>query len=102
MAGGETSGFYRPTWNGTLATARARALQSAVYLTYHPRVTGDEVRRTRKTLGLSQRGFAERVGVARNTVARWERDELTVGSTAAILIRLLGERAPKVRGKGKR
>jgi len=45
----------------------------------------------RKLLGLSQRAFAERVGVAGNTVARWERDELTVGSTAAILIRLLGD-----------
>ena len=51
---------------------------------------GREVRRVRKLLGLSQRAFAERVGVASNTVARWERDELTVGSTAAILIRLLG------------
>ncbi|TMB22089.1 MAG: helix-turn-helix domain-containing protein [Deltaproteobacteria bacterium] len=52
---------------------------------------GREVRRVRKLLGLSQRAFAERVGVAGNTVARWERDELTVGSTAAILIRLLGD-----------
>jgi transcriptional regulator with XRE-family HTH domain len=52
---------------------------------------GTEVRRVRKLLGLSQRAFAERVGVAPNTVARWERDELTVGSTAAILIRLLGQ-----------
>jgi len=65
-------------------------------------VTGDEVRRVRKALGMTQRTFAEAVGVARNTVARWERDELTVGSTAAILIRLLGERAPKRRRKGKR
>ena len=73
-----------------------------VYLTYHAIMTGDEVRRVRRALGMTQRTFAEAVGVARNTVARWERDELTVGSTAAILIRLLGERAPKRRGKGKR
>ena len=45
----------------------------------------------RRQLDLTQREFAERVGVAQNTVARWERDELTVGSTAAILIRLLGQ-----------
>jgi transcriptional regulator with XRE-family HTH domain len=51
---------------------------------------GREVRRVRKMLGLTQVGFAENVGVTSNTVARWERDELTVGSTAAILIRLLG------------
>ena len=54
-------------------------------------MTGAEVRRVRKLLGLTQRAFGERVGVASNTVARWERDELTVGSTAAILIRLLGQ-----------
>jgi transcriptional regulator with XRE-family HTH domain len=52
---------------------------------------GTEVRRVRKRLGLTQREFAGRVGVNPNTVARWERDELTVGSTAAILIRLLGQ-----------
>ena len=39
------------------------------------------------------RAFAERVGVNPNTVARWERDEVTVGSTAAILIRLLAQLA---------
>jgi len=51
---------------------------------------GSEVRRVRKQLGLTQRAFAEHVGVNPNTVARWERGELNVGSTAAILIRLLG------------
>jgi transcriptional regulator with XRE-family HTH domain len=54
-------------------------------------VKGSEVRRVRKRLGLTQREFAVRVGVIPNTVARWERDEATVGSTAAILIRLLGQ-----------
>jgi transcriptional regulator with XRE-family HTH domain len=65
-------------------------------------MTGDEVRRTRRLLGLTQRQFGERVGVWRNTVARWERDELTVGTTAAILIRLLAEQARTPRRKGKR
>lgn len=51
---------------------------------------GRDVRRVRRLLGLTQRAFAAKVGVTPNTVARWERDELTVGSTAAILIRLLG------------
>ena len=54
-------------------------------------MTGREVRRVRKRLGLTQRAFAIRVGVNPNTVARWERGEVTVGSTAAILIRLLGQ-----------
>jgi len=52
---------------------------------------GAEVRRVRKELGLTQREFAKRLGVTGNSVARWERNELTVGSTAAILIRLLGK-----------
>lgn len=54
-------------------------------------MSGKEVRRVRRLLGLTQRDFAARVGVNPNTVARWERDELTVGSTAAILVRLLGQ-----------
>jgi len=54
-------------------------------------MSGREVQRVRRLLSLTQRVFAERVGVTPNTVARWERDELTVGSTAAILIRLLGQ-----------
>ena len=56
-------------------------------------MTGKEVRRVRKLLGLTQRAFAERVGVHANSCARWERGELTVGSTAAILIRLLAQLA---------
>lgn len=52
-------------------------------------------------LGLTQRQFGERVGVQRNTVARWERDELTVGTTAAILIQLLAKQTRETRRKGK-
>jgi transcriptional regulator with XRE-family HTH domain len=62
-------------------------------------MTGQEVRAARKLLGLTQAQFGERVGVQRNTVARWERDELTVGSTAAILIALLAKQA-RPRRKG--
>ncbi len=54
-------------------------------------MTGREVRRVRRALSLTQREFAKLVGVTANTVARWERDELTIGSTAAILMRLLGQ-----------
>jgi transcriptional regulator with XRE-family HTH domain len=56
-------------------------------------MTGREVRRTRKLLGLSQAAFAERVGVDVGTVSRWERGVLAIGSTAAILIRLLADLA---------
>jgi transcriptional regulator with XRE-family HTH domain len=53
-------------------------------------MTGKQVRQVRKALGDTQRAFAKRVGVATNTVTRWENDQVTVGTTAAILIRLLG------------
>jgi transcriptional regulator with XRE-family HTH domain len=56
---------------------------------------GAEVRRVRKEFGDTQREFAKRVGVNPNTVARWERDEVVVGSTAAILIRLLSRQHRK-------
>jgi DNA-binding transcriptional regulator YiaG len=52
---------------------------------------GDEVRKVRQALGETQRAFAERVGVATNTVTRWENGQVPVGKTAAILIRLLGK-----------
>lgn len=49
-------------------------------------MTGRTVRRMRHALGLTQEGFAKRLGVTGNTVARWERDEMRVGTTAARLI----------------
>jgi DNA-binding transcriptional regulator YiaG len=61
-------------------------------------MTGREVRRIRRALGLTQRALAARVGVAENTVHRWERGTLTVGSTAAILLRLLAEQARERQG----
>ena len=58
---------------------------------------GAELRRLRKQLGWTQAQLAEAVGVARNTVARWERDELAMRATAERLIRLLAAqgRPPK-------
>ena len=56
-------------------------------------MTSKEVKRARRLLGLTQREFAERVGVQPNTVHRWEAGTLTVGTTAAILIRLLAQLA---------
>ena len=62
-------------------------------------MTGKEVKRARRLLGLTQREFAERVGVQPNTVHRWEAGTLTVGSTAAILIRLLAQLARQRHGR---
>lgn len=40
-----------------------------------PDSTGRRIARRRHILGLKQRELAERVGVARDTVSMWERDE---------------------------
>lgn len=38
-------------------------------------MTGEEIRRWRDRLGWTQARLAAELGVATNTVARWERDE---------------------------
>lgn len=60
---------------------------------------GEELRRLRRQLGLTQVEMAERLGVAANTVARWERNEMSINEPAARLARFLVETE---RPKGKR
>ena len=47
---------------------------------------GKELRAIRGRLKLTQAEFAELVGVSANTVARWERDEMTMRERKASLI----------------
>ena len=54
-------------------------------------MTGQEVRRIRKRLGLTQAKFAKRVGVHLVTVSRWESGALGIRESAAKLIRLLAK-----------
>ena len=61
-------------------------------------MTGGEVRALRKKLGLTQLRLAELVGVAENSVARWERGEMRVRESAARLMqRLAAEHRPRSR-----
>ena len=53
-------------------------------------MTPAELRARRKCLGLTQTGLACALGVAGNTVARWERGEATIGNPE--LVRLALER----------
>jgi len=64
-------------------------------------MVGKELRAIRARLRLTQVELAELVGVASNTVARWERDEMAMRERKARLIQGIYA-AGKKRGKEKR
>lgn len=53
------------------------------------RLAGVEIRFLRKYLGLSGVDFAERMGVAPETVSKWENSKQPIGSQADRLLRLM-------------
>lgn len=53
----------------------------------------NEIRQVRKTLGITQRELAERIGVTLNTVGRWECGARVCNGTAATLLRQLAKEA---------
>jgi DNA-binding transcriptional regulator YiaG len=76
------SSLTRPYTNGTVS-----------------HVDGSELRGLRMRTGLTQAALADRLGVAPNSVARWERNERTIAEPMARLIRMTLEPAkPKRRG----
>ena len=60
---------------------------------------GADLRRLRRRLGWTQQQLADAVGVATNTVARWERDELRMRVTAERLVRLIAAQQAPTTGK---
>lgn len=65
-----------------------------------------EIKQKRLSLGLTQHELAEILGVSANTLARWERNELTPRSIGAILITLdklyensIIKKSPKLAGE---
>jgi len=54
-------------------------------------MTGEELRKIRKQMGLTQAAFADLVGVAENSIARQERNEIGIREPLARLILLLAE-----------
>ena len=79
--------IHYATGSAVIRTAR---LTCHLVFHYHLTMTGAEVKRIRKALGLTQRQFAERLGVHVVTVAKWETDAQGIRGPAVRLMRLLG------------
>ena len=63
---------------------------------------GGELRRLRKSLGMTQRELGEALDLAKNTVARAERDEIPIPRTTEFAVRYLLIMETKIgRKKGK-
>ena len=60
-------------------------------------VTGQQMRKIRKGLGLTQKELAVLVGVATNSIARQERGEMGIRESLARLIRLTAQTEAKGR-----
>lgn len=60
---------------------------------------GNELRSIRKHLGPTQIQLADKLGVAPNSVARWERDEMVISEPATRLARLLTKAATRKTAK---
>ncbi len=56
---------------------------------------GTELRGLRHRLELTQANLAAQVGVHANTLARYERNEITIPEPVARLVRMLAEKAEK-------
>jgi transcriptional regulator with XRE-family HTH domain len=52
-------------------------------------MTGEDLRRRRDALGLSQAKLGEALGVSGNTVARWERDEMSIPPYLSLALQTL-------------
>ena len=64
-------------------------------------MTGGELRRIRKAMGLTQRQMAEKLGVTSTSVARMERGEQKIMQVTTLAVRYLQVVESKKRGKNK-
>ncbi len=56
---------------------------------------GAKLRERRVALGLTQQGLADRLEVSRNTVARWERDEMAIPGFLHLALKSIESEAAK-------
>ena len=54
-------------------------------------ITAEEIKKFRKKLGMTQKKFAELLGVSKPTVERWENGEKKITGPVVMLIDLLSE-----------
>jgi DNA-binding transcriptional regulator YiaG len=62
-------------------------------------MNGQDLRKHRTRLGVTQAELAALLGVTANAVARWERGERRIAEPVARLVKLLVSRTPKTTGK---
>jgi transcriptional regulator with XRE-family HTH domain len=60
-------------------------------------MTGDKLRKRRQALGLTQQGLADRLEVSRNTVARWEREEMQIPGFLDLALQTIEREKPSKR-----
>ena len=60
-------------------------------------MSGQDVREIREKLGYTQEQLARAVGVHKNTVARWERNELSIRESTAKLLAFVSDGASQGR-----
>ena len=69
--------------------AQLHRVLAVLFVTQHRMLAPVEIRFLRKHVGLSGGDFAQRMGVARETVSRWETGGSPMGAVADRLLRLL-------------
>lgn len=60
-------------------------------------VTGSDIKRVRKTLRLTQKKFAELVGVSKATMERWETKEDKITGPVVLLLKILEDHRSMLR-----
>ncbi len=58
---------------------------------------GAKLRERRLSLGLTQERLAEHLGVTRNTIARWEREERAIPSYLDLALKTIEREKPRKR-----
>jgi transcriptional regulator with XRE-family HTH domain len=67
-------------------------------MSYTACMTGDQLRKARTRLGLTQAALGDLIGTTGNTIARWERDEVPISEVAGRFIKhLVNEHGPPKR-----